>query len=150
MNLEKYPYYANASFFDFEFDSIGPKGVIRKVARFSSIGQNIYNLGFGDLNEKNGEISDTVISNNGDGEKILATVGGIIYDFTGRFSNAAIFVKGTTSARTRWYQMGINKNWEEINKDFEVFGYRNEKWEPFRKSRNYEAFFGRRKTSFLL
>jgi hypothetical protein len=37
---DKYLYNTNSSFLDFEFESIGPKGIIKKVARFSEIGKN--------------------------------------------------------------------------------------------------------------
>lgn len=145
---DKYVYKTNSSFLDYEFESKGPKGVIKKVARFSGMGTNIYNFGFGDLNEGTGEISDTVVSNNEDGDKILSTVGNIIYDFTSVYVEAAVFIQGTTPARTRRYQMGINKFWTQINPIFEVWGLRNEKWEQFRQGENYNAFLGRRKASF--
>jgi hypothetical protein len=145
----KYAYYTHSSFLDFEFESIGPKGIIKKVARFSLMGTNVYNFGFGDLDIGTGELSDTIVSNNGDGDKILMTVASIIYDFTSVYLGAAVFIKGTTDSRTRRYQMGINKYWDEINMIFEVFGLKNEKWEPFRKGENYIAFLGRRKVSFL-
>lgn len=147
---DKYLYYTNSSFLDFEFESIGPKGVIKKVARFSEIGKNIYNFGFGDLNEASGEISDTVVSNNGDGDKVLITVANIIYDFTSIYTGAAVFIQGTTPARTRRYQMGISKFWTQISPVFEVLGLKNEKWEQFRPGENYHAFLGRRKASFIL
>jgi hypothetical protein len=147
MNLERYPYYANPSFFDFAFESDGSKGTVKKIARFMPIGINLYNFGFGDLDEATGDINDDVVTNNGDGDKVLATVAGIIYDFTSMFSGAAIFIQGSTPARTRWYQMGINRHWEEIGRIFEVFGRRNEKWEYFKKGSVYEAFIGRHKTS---
>jgi uncharacterized protein DUF6934 len=140
MNLERYTYYANPSFFDFEFLSEGPKGTIKKVARFNTIGVNLYNFGFGDLDETTGDISDTVVTNNGDGDKVLATVAGIVYDFTGRFTEAAIYIKGSTAARTRWYQMSIGANWEEIGRTFEVFGYRDDKWEHFQKGQITKHF----------
>ena len=129
---DKYKYNTNSSFLDFEFESIGPKGVIKKVARFSEMGNNIYNFGFGDLDETTGEISDTVVSNNSDGDKVLATVASIIYDFTSIYTRAAVFIQGTTSARTRRYQMGIKKIWTQISPIFEVLGLKNEKWEQFR------------------
>ena len=145
MNLEKYPYYTNSSFFDFDFESEGPKGHIKKIARFSSIGKSLYNFGFGDLDEATGDINDEVVTNNGDGSKVLATVAGIIYDFTGRFPGVTIFIKGSTPPRTRWYQMGINSHWREIERIFEVFGYKNDEWDLFKKGVNYEGFLGRRK-----
>jgi hypothetical protein len=146
---DKYLYNTNSSFLDFEFESIGPKGIIKKVARFSEIGKNIYNFGFGDLDEATGEISDTVVSNNGDGDKVLITIASIIYDFTGIYTGAAVFIQGTTPARTRRYQMGINKFWTQISPVFEVLGLKNEKWEQFAPGENYDAFLGRRKASFL-
>ena len=146
---DKYSFSTNDSFLDFEFESNGLKGVITKVARFSDIGKNIYNFGFGDLDSLTGEISDTVISNNGDDDKVLITVASIIYDFTCVYSGAVVFIKGTTPSRNRRYQMGVNKHWDQINAVFEVFGFENEKWEHFRNGENYEAFLGRRKASFL-
>ena len=94
-NEDRYSYSSSNSFFDYEFDSVGVKGIIKKIARFSEIGSNIYNFGFGDLNEKTGEITDTVVSNNGDDEKILLTIAHIIYLFTGLYFGAAVVIQGT-------------------------------------------------------
>ena len=85
LELPRYPYFSNASFMDYVFESQGPKGVIKKVARFGQLGDNIYNFGFGDLNEKTSQISDVVHSRNGDADKILGTVAHIILNFTGRY-----------------------------------------------------------------
>ena len=133
---------------DYEFESTGPKGVIKKVARFIEIDVNVYNFGFGDLNEATGEISDTIVSNNEDGDKILITVASIIYNFTSIYVEAAVFIRGTTDSRTRRYQMGINKYWIHIDPVFEISGLKNDKWEQFRPGENYNAFLGRRKASF--
>lgn len=145
MKQDRYPYYAAKSFFDFEFESVGPKGRIRKIATFIRIRQNIYSFGFGDLDERTGEISDTVISNNGDGPKVLNTVAAIIHDFTAMYPDASVYVEGSTPSRTRWYQMNINAFYEEISYSFELYGNRNNKWEPFRSGNNYRAFMGRRR-----
>jgi len=80
----------------------------------------------------------------------MGTLGSIIYDFTNVFSEAAIFVHGTSAAKTRFYQFSINKHWEEINPIFEVIGLKNDKWESFEKVINYQAFIERRKDDFLL
>lgn len=149
LNLPSYDFYTNPSRFDYEFMSLGPKGVIRKVARFDQMGTNIYNFGFGDLDEKTGEISDSITTNNGDRDVVLATVANIIYDFTEHFPEAAVFIKGTDPARTRLYQLGINKYWEQIEPVFEVLGHREGRWQPFERGKNYEAFLGRRKGGFL-
>lgn len=141
----RYSYKASSTFFDYEFESVGGKGVIKKVARFSEIGTNVYNFGFGDLNEKTGEITDVVVSNNGDDQMILLTVAHIIYLFTSVYPNAVVVIQGTTLSRTRRYQMGINKYWEQINPIFEVYGLLEQEWESFRMGTNYSALLGCRK-----
>jgi hypothetical protein len=80
----------------------------------------------------------------------MGTLGSIIYDFTNIFPEALIYIEGTTAARTRLYQMNINKDWERIEPIFEVFGLRRDHWEPFKKGINYQAFLGRRKGAFFV
>jgi hypothetical protein len=147
--LDKYNYFTNISGFDFEFESIGTKGIIKKVARFTLIESPfIYNFGFGDLDENTGDINDTISSNNGDQDKIMGTLGSIIFDFTTLNSDAQIYIEGTNATRTRLYQMSITKYWNQIDLFFEVYGLKQDKWYLFEKGINYEAFIGRRKTAF--
>ncbi len=121
-NLERYDFAVSPTFFDYEFESVGDRRVIKKVARFSLINRSLYNFGFGDLDEETGEISDTVVSNNDDGDKVLITVAQIIYYFTGIYQGSSIFIQGTSASRTRRYQMGIAKYWELIDPVFEIVG----------------------------
>jgi len=148
--LEKYKYTADKTFRVYSFVSNGPNGSIQKIAKFNEIGSNIYNFGFGDYDTKTGDISDTSVSNNQDTDIIMGTVGSIIYDFTNVFMDALIFIQGTNAARTRLYQININKHWTRIEPVFEVFGLKNQHWEAFKKLINYDAFLGRRKGAFLL
>lgn len=46
--------------------------------------KGFYNLAFGDKNLETGEIDDTVISNNGDSEQVVATVISAVYALTDR------------------------------------------------------------------
>lgn len=142
--LEKYNYNSDRTLRLYSFFSNGPQGPIHKLAKFTEIDQNIFNFGFGDHDPLTNDISDTTVSNNQDTDIIMGTLGSIIYDFTNVFLEAAIFVEGTNKARTRLYQMNINKQWERIAPIFEVFGLKGELWEPFRKGVNYDAFLGRR------
>ncbi|MVT43526.1 hypothetical protein GO495_23210 [Chitinophaga oryziterrae] len=144
--LDKYQYTADKTFTAYHFISNGPQGAIQKIAKFSLIGENLYNFGFGDLEPMTGDISDTVTSDNKDVDVVMGTVGSIIYDFTNLFPDAMISIQGTNKARTRLYQMNISKHWEGIEPVFEVYGLlEDESWEPLKKGINYLAFLGFRK-----
>lgn len=145
MHLPRYQYKTNSRFFDYEFISEGPKGKIKKVVRYSRIDDYVFNLAFGDLDEITGEISDTIVTNNNDSRKVLATVAGTVYDFTNQYPGSLVLAKGSTLSRTRLYRMGITNYWKEISIDFEVYGLKNKSWEIFTKRRDYEAFLIRRK-----
>ena len=145
MHLSRYTYKTNESFLDYEFTSIGPRGHIRKIVRFTLIGNNVFNLAFGDLDETTGEISDTVVTNNNDSRKVLATVAATVHDFTLKYPGVLIIAKGRTHSRTRLYRMGITNNLHEISTNFEVFGLKEEQWELFEQGKDYTAFFVRRK-----
>jgi hypothetical protein len=148
MNLERYPYLAKNDFQDYEFYSDGPNGRIKKAVRFTKINDDepvFYNLGFGDISEETDVIDDSIVSNNNDRDIVLGTVAKTIIDFTNIHGNHYIFATGSTRARTRLYQMGISRLWNEISIDFEVLGFKDGDWELFQKNVNYEAFLVKRK-----
>jgi hypothetical protein len=131
---------------EFEFVSVGKKGEIIKVVQYSPTGiPNIYNLAFGDKDLKTGNISDSVISDNGDSQKVLATVAQTIIKFTELYISSRIIAVGISKSRTRLYQIGIANNLTEINKTFVVYGLMNEQWHVFQKGINYDAFLVRKK-----
>ncbi len=75
MKLPKYPLASRDKLQTFEFISEGRKGLIHKLVQYKQTNlKDIFNLAFGDKDHTSGEIDDTVISNNGDSEKVLATV----------------------------------------------------------------------------
>lgn len=145
MNLPKYTYRTNGNFLDYEFDSVGPKGTIRKAVRYTAIDVEIYNLGFGDLDEASGDISDTVVTDNKDSKKVLATVASTLYDFFDAYPGVQVFVKGSTPAKTRLYRIGVSNNLREISMDFELYGLKENKWETFRLHETYDAFLVKQK-----
>jgi hypothetical protein len=100
MNLPRYSYKTNHNFLEYEFISVGPKGHVNKIVRFTEIATAIYNLAFGDLDEKTGAIDDMNITNNSDSRKVLATVAYIVHDFTLRYNKAWIVAQGSTASRT--------------------------------------------------
>lgn len=146
MNLERYEIKASTSLMEFEFISIGKKGEIIKVVQYSPTGiPNIYNLGFGDKDLKTGKIHDSVISDNGDGQTVLATVAGTVIKFTEKHPHCRVIAVGVSKSRTRLYQIGISNNLQEISNTFQVYGFFNGKWTPFEKGKNYDAFLVRKK-----
>ena len=147
MQNEKYNFSFDEDLINFRFDSVGQKSVIPKLVMFQKIGEDpdIYNLAFGDLDEKTNEIDDEIITNNGDSEKVLFTVASTIYVFTHKYPYAWIVLEGSSKSRTRLYQIGISKHLEEIKIDFNVYGLIGDDWLIFEKNQKYEAFLIRKK-----
>lgn len=146
MQKEKYELSTDPDVTIFKFVSKGPKGEIPKLIMYQKTTiKDVYNLAFGDWNETTNDIDDKAISNNNDSEKILATVASTVLSFTYKYPKSMILVKGSTESRTRLYRIGISNNFEEINQNFVVLGYREETWQPFNKNTDYEAFLVERK-----
>lgn len=98
MKLERYELKAGENLTTFEFISEGPKGKISKLIQFSPTNlKDLYNLAFGDKDLNSGEINDLTISNNGDSEKILATVVALVYAFTNKNPDVWIYATGSTN-----------------------------------------------------
>lgn len=145
MKHERYEVIAGKSYLRYEFVSDGPQGKINKAIEYTELTNNIYNLGFGDINDTTGEIDDEAVTNNGDTKKILLTVASSVYKFIDKYPDASIYITGNTKARTRLYRIGITNNLEEILIYFEILGLRNNGWEVFYKEVDYEAFLIKRK-----
>ncbi len=147
MKYPRYQYSAEQELHFFEFDSVGIKGTVKKIVQYTEMSiEGYYNLGFGDYNEKTEEIDDKIVTNNGDGLKVLATVVSTVYAFTGKYPDAKIFVTGSTEARTRLYRMGIANNLEELKQDFLVYGLRiDDIFEEFVVGEDYLGFLVTRK-----
>ncbi len=146
MHLDRYKLLSQESLIVFEFISIGHKGSVTKIIQYAPTEiKNIYNLGFGDKDIKTGLIDDLSITDNGDSQKVLATVAFSVYLFTEAYPGASVYAIGSTKARTRLYRIGITNQLEAIEKDFKVYGLINSIWRKFKKDINYEAFLVQRK-----
>ena len=152
MKKPKYQYKAEDNFEFFEFYSEGKKGIIKKIVQYQKTSdENVYNLAFGDYDERSNSIDDMSITNNGDSSKVLATVASTVYAFIEKYPNASIIATGSTSVRTRLYRMGITNNLDEISEDFAIFGYTtDEQWVKFEIGDDYEAFLVTKKTTFSM
>ena len=132
----------------YEFISEGPNGRIPKLVQFSPTNlKDVYNLAFGDKDYHTGEIDDAIISNNGDSEKVLATVVATVYAFTDKYPDAWIYATGSTKSRTRLYRMGISKYFANVKNDFEIYGELKDDWENFKNGIEYDGFLVKRKKS---
>ena len=147
MNLPHYNYLISYDFTDYKFYSEGPKGKITKVVRYTKIEENpdLYNLAFGDEQQDSWEINDSIITNNNDRDLVLSTVANTVIDFTNYYGECNIVAKGSTTSRTRLYQIGISGLLEEISIYFYVYGLKDDIWHDFQKNVNYEAFLIKRK-----
>ena len=86
MQLEKYEYRALEHFISYVFDSVGPRGRIRKAVKYQPMdwdvnGKTVMNLLFGDWNEEDQKIDDSTVSDNNDRDKVLATVAATVLEF---------------------------------------------------------------------
>ncbi len=141
MFLDRYEVEINQNSTIYEFISKGKKGEIKKMIRYSATNlKDFFNLGFGDLDEKTGKIDDTVVTDNGDSEKVLATVATSVYAFTANNLEAWVFIEGRGLGRKRLYRIAITKYLDIIEEDFVVFGLLDNAWQPFLKNQDYEAF----------
>jgi len=141
VKLDRYELKSGEKLEVFEFVSIGNKGRIIKLVQYTPTNyKDLYNLGFGDKNGTTGEIDDNVISNNGDSEKVLATVVSSLYAFTDKHKDSMIYATGSSKSRTRLYRMGITKYLSEIENDFVIYGETEIGWEIFKKILNMMRF----------
>ena len=146
MTLPKYALSSSEKMMTFELASEGKRGIIHKLVNYQETNlKDLYNLAFGDKYGDNGEIDDKTISNNGDSEKILATVVATVYAFTDKYPNSWIYATGSSKARTRLYRMGISKFLNEIENDFEIYGELQNDWDKFKIGIEYNGFLVKRK-----
>lgn len=123
MQYEKYNNVAASSDkLEFQFESEGPKGKIKKVVQFAQTqNEAIYNLAFGNQN-KDGSVDDETTNDNKDRNKILATVAATVYEFTAQYPDKMVFFCGSTPERTRLYRIALSVNLAQLKKDFRIYG----------------------------
>jgi hypothetical protein len=146
MNTQKYTLKAEANFIRFEFVSEGFKGFIKKLIEFQETNNpQVFNLAFGDKNNLNDAIDDLIVSDNGDAEKVLATVVAAIYVFFDYHPDVFVYITGSTDVRTRLYRIGISKYYNELINDFHIYGLINNEFKNFNFGVKYEGFLAQKK-----
>lgn len=143
------PIQDDAEHLRYAFESVGITTII-KIIEYAPVkkfdGRIVYNLGFGDLDEKTGTVLDHTNSNNGDVYTVFNTVLHTVPMFFVKFPEAVILVGGsdghknfirdclpackkkcTTQCRnfqrrTRTYRNFVDKYFDELCKEYIFFG----------------------------
>jgi len=132
----------------FDFMSTGKNGNIPKRIIFMPTDlAGIYILAFGSIST-NEEIDDHSVSNNGDRNKILATVAAVVDLYSRRYPDRMIYFRGSTKERTRLYRMAVSINLEELSLNFEIYAEidNQEDFVPFCKDMKINAFLIKRRS----
>lgn len=138
MNIEGYNFETDEERLFYIFESKSEFKSIIKIVAYIPLSNKRYNLGFGDLIEN--KISDTEISNNGDGAKVLATVIQTMFLFFNKYSNCSVVIEGSTKRRTRIYNWLLDRYYDDLSQKFEIIGLKNGETEKFQKFNSYDSF----------
>lgn len=121
MHIQPYPILFSHRNRLFEFHSLGPKGLIRKIVLFQCLEGNVYNLAFGDAaDEESFELHDDVVSDNEDMERVVRTVADCVHQFLGYDFEKIVLFKGFDERRNRLYRKMITLNQSAIEEEFVV------------------------------
>ena len=140
-----YPYYdvqESPSRLHFEFTSEGPNSSILKVVDYAYMDAlGLWNLGFGDYDPVSDTVNDKVVSDNGDGRKVIATVFFTLNEFFAEYPEATVFFTGSTNLRTEVYGRIIKQNLQHFPNRFVVEGVNKDgSTEVFNSHKLYSAF----------
>jgi hypothetical protein len=135
----------------FMFFSQGRHGNLAKIVSFDEIAEldNIFNLALGTI-LPDGKVDFETITNNGDRNKILTTVAGIVGTFIEYNPGKNVYITGSDNRRTLLYQRAIAYGYDELIQIFDIYGdismgYPRTEFEPFEKERKYRGFLVKRK-----
>jgi hypothetical protein len=100
--------------------------------------KNEWNLAFGDL--KDGDMDDSVISNNQDALKIMRTVANTIVEFFITYPESILYIKPVDEKRRKLYNYLFQKNFEEIDKLFIIRGINGKRSSSYLPIKFYDSF----------
>jgi hypothetical protein len=141
MNSSGYTTQYDQVYNTFLFDSKGPERTIHKAVVFSKVRKGLYNIALGDINSE-GELDDESRSDNGDMNKVFATVAQCILDFMNTHPDTDVLVQGNTVAKNRLYRGVINSMWDGIEVELHIDGLVGNEWESFSRgsTKSYLSF----------
>jgi hypothetical protein len=148
MNYEVYEdVYKSPDFGVFDFISVGKNGtILKRIAFVPTEIPYVYNLAFGNI-KNDGRIDYNTVSDNGDRNKLLATIANVVDQYTCKYPERLIYFRGSTDERTRLYRMAVGINLEELSEKFEIYGEvdNEDDFVLFRKNMRISAFLIKRK-----
>ncbi|MGE7773115.1 DUF6934 family protein [Chitinophaga sp. NPDC101104] len=103
----------------FDFESEGSRGSVRKSVEFYHTHDQYYNVGFGDIGD-DGYIDDLSETNNGDLLRVFATVIKVMEDFLVRSPGAVLYFTGSTPQRVRIYSMILTRYFHRFSEKYEI------------------------------
>jgi hypothetical protein len=122
----------------FVFQSEGPQGLIVKIVQFTHEGNDIWNLGFGDLD--NGGINDNIVTNNHDAMRVIRTVAKITLEFFEKYPSCTIKIRPVDEKRKKLYNIVFKRHFKDIEPIFDVIGSRLGKYETYLPLKYYDKF----------
>lgn len=127
-----------------EFISIGKNGPVKKRILFSPPDAVMVNLAFGDIDEY-GKLNDRTVTDNGDRNKVLATVVHAVELYFNKYPERWIYFRGSTSSRMRLYRMAITIHLEELLIKFDIYAEQRNRIIYFQKNIEAEAILVKKK-----
>ncbi len=79
----------------------------------------------------------------------MATVVATVYAFFEKHPEAYVYATGSSDARTRLYRIGITKFYEQMTKDFYLYGQVGDDFYEFEPGNEYKGFLAQRNLSKL-
>ena len=143
MISETYDYLPSESKNIYIFESKGEQRSILKGIVFSQFEGNLWNLAFGDI--QNGDINDSVVSNNQDIVKIIGTIAKIVYEFSNQYPNRDILINPVDDKRKKLYNHVFRRHFDTIKLDFHVTGISDGVDEDYSPEKVYDIFKLKRK-----
>ncbi|GAB4053845.1 DUF6934 family protein [Spirosoma litoris] len=146
MNYPSYDVAVSKNKSRYEFISVGRKGHIRKIVEYSYLdGLNLWNLGFGDFDPIRNKIDDEVISDNGDGRKVIKTVALTLVQFLEEYPKETVIFMGSDSRRALLYNRIVSQFYNEFSGKLLISGWSQEGIEvDIETGKQYIAFIIRK------
>lgn len=123
---------------EFAFVSEGRRGQVLKLIRFDEVREGFWNLAFGDAVQ--GELRDSVVSNNNDVAKVLNTVALAVYEFFYTHPAAKLVLMPVDERRRRLYNAVFRRRQQEIETTFRVLGGIGDRVEAYNPANLYDVF----------